>query len=209
MAKLPTIPFKVGPAELSWVYINGDGAPNDMGDVLKYEYKATAILPLEKAKPFMEQLDAFWLEYNHGKKAKAKSIGYKEEVDDAGEKTGMVTFTFKTNTTWKNKKGEESPTIVRVFRGNGTEITRDFHAAERKTGNGSEGIIHGTAAIYDRNAAARGVTLYLSAIQFTSFKEYAGAVEVEAITEEDDGLGGDDGLNVAPVQQEPQEVPNI
>jgi len=56
-------------------------------------------------------------------------------------------------------------------------------------------------AIYDRNAAARGITLYLSALQFTKFVEYTGAVDVQAETTEDDGLGGDaDGLDVAPVE---------
>jgi len=206
MAKLPTKAFKVGPAQLAWVFINGDGSLNDMGDVPKYEYKATAILPKDKAQPFIDQLNEFWKEYNGGKTVKAKSLGYKEEEDENGEKTGMVTFTFKTNTAFEQKDGSKKPTVVRVFRGNGSEITESFHQAEKKTGNGSEGIIHGTMAIYDRNAAARGITLYLSAIQFTKFVEYAGSVDVSAVTEEDDGLGGDDGLDVAPVTQEVPEV---
>lgn len=204
MAKLPTTGFKIGPAPLSWIFINGDGALNTMGDVPKHEYKATAILPKDQAQPYIDELDAFWLEYNHGKKSKAKSLGYKIEEDDAGNPTGMVTFTFKTNAAFKQKDGSEKPAVVRVFRGNGSEITQSFHSAEKKAANDSEGIIHGTMAIYDRNAAARGITLYLSAVQFTKFVEYTGGVDVEAATEEDDGLSGDDGLNVAPV-----ETPNI
>ena len=48
---------------------------------------------------------------------------------------------------------------------------------------------YGTASIYDRNKAARGVTLYLSAVQFTKFIEYQGAVDVSAVPDvEDDGL---------------------
>ena len=200
MAKLPTKPFKVGPAEMRWIFLNGQGALNDMGDVPKYEYKATAVLPKDMAEPYIQQLNEFWKEYNGGKMVKAKSLGYKDEEDEEGNLTGMVTFTFKTNTTFKQKDGTEKPTIVRVFRGNGQEITESFHAADKKAGNGSEGIVHGTMAIYDRNAAARGITLYLSAVQFTKFVEYAGNVEVEAVTDTDDGLGGEDGLDVAPVE---------
>ena len=159
MAKFPSKGFKVGPANLQWTFINGDGATNDMGDVPKQEYKSTAVLPLAQAKPYMDELDAFWLEYNNGKKSKAKSLGYKEQEDEAGEKTGFVTFTFKTNTAFKQKDGTEKPTIVKVFRGNGADITAGFHAGAKKSGNDSEGIVHGTMAIYDRNAAARGITL--------------------------------------------------
>jgi len=199
MAKLPAKPFKVGPGELRWLFINGQGALNDMGDTPRYEYKATVVLPKDKAQPFIDQLKEFWREYNNGKDAKAKSLGYKEEED------GTVTFTFKTNTAFMQKDGSEKPTVVRVFRGNGQEITDAFHSAEKKAANGSEGIVHGTMAIYDRNAAARGITLYLSAVQFTKFQEYQGSVQVEAVTDADDGLDGDDGLDVAPVT----EMPNI
>ncbi|RLF61868.1 MAG: hypothetical protein DRN33_06325 [Thermoplasmata archaeon] len=205
MAKLPTKPFKVGPANLQWVFINGDGSTNDMGDVPKQEYKSTAVLPLAQAQPYIDDLDAFWLSYNGGKVVKAKSLGYKYQENEAGEKTGFVTFTFKTNTAFTQKNGTVKPTVVKVFRGNGAEITDAFHSMEKKASNDSEGIVHGTMAIYDRNAAARGITLYLAAVQFTKFDEYAGTVDVEAQeTDEDDGLGGggEDGLDVAPVQPE-------
>ena len=189
MAKYPTTAFKSGKGPLSWIFINGDGATNDMGDVPKQEYKSTSILPLAEAKPYMDQLDAFWLEYNNGKVAKAKSLGYKE-IETDGEKTGFVSFTFKTNTTFKQKDGSEKPVIVKVFRGNGQDITSAFHEKELKASNDSEGIVHGTAAIYDRNAGARGVTLYLSAVQFTKFIEYVGSVDVaDEGGDDDDGLG--------------------
>ncbi len=207
MAKLPSKAFKIGPADLGWTFINGDGALNDLGDIPKYEYKSTAVMTKAQAKPYIEQLDAFWLEYNGGKDTDAKSLGYKPETkkNDAGKKieTGNIEFTLKTNTEFKQKDGSTKPTTVRVFRGNGAEITKEFNEAERKTGNGSVGILHGTMAIYDRNAAARGITLYLSAVQFTKFVEYAGSVDVESVdTDEDDGLGGggEDGLDVTPEQ---------
>ena len=201
MARLPAKPFKVGPGELRWVFINGQGTLNDIGDTPRYEYKATVVLPKDKAQPLIDQLKEFWREYNNSKDVKAKSLGYKEEDD------GTVTFTFKTNTAFVQKDGSEKPTVVRVFRGNGQEITDAFHSAEKKVANGSEGIVHGTMAIYDRNAAARGITLYLSAVQFTKFQEYQGSVQVEAVTDADDGLDGDDGLDVAPVAE--TEKPDI
>lgn len=198
MGKLPSQAFKVGPAELNWIFINGDGALNDIGDAPRYEYKATARLPLAQAKPYMAQLEAFWLEYNGGKPSKAKSIGFKEEEVE-GKPTGFVTFTFKTSTAFAQKDGTEKPTIVRIFRGNGAEITKDYHAAEKKASNESTGLLHGTMAVYDRNAAARGITLYLSAVQFTKFVEYTGAVSVDAVeTEDDDGLDTGDNLDVTP-----------
>ena len=195
MAKLPVKPIKVGPAELSWVYVNGDGSLNDLKEPPAYEYKATALLTPERAKPYIEQIESFWKEYAGTKKA--KSYGYK-----VNEETGLVEFTFKTNTVFKQKDGTEKPVIVRIFRANGQEITNQFHEAQKKVANGSEGVVHGSMAIYDRKTGA-GVTLYLTAIQFTKFVEFAGAVDVEALeTAEDDGLGTDDGLEV-------DENPNI
>ena len=208
MGKLPSKTFKVGPANLQWTFINGDGATNDMGDEPRQEYKSTAILPKDKAQPYIDQLEEFWLAYNDGKKVKAKSLGYKEQEDEDGNKTGMVTFTFKTNTTFKQKDGSEKPVVVKVFRGNGADITEPFHAAEKKADNDSEGIVHGTMAIYDRNAAARGITLYLSGVQFTKYVPYTGGIEVEAVTEEDDGLDTGDGLDVEAVT-ETTNVPDI
>jgi hypothetical protein len=93
-----------------------------------------------------------------------------------------------------------------VFRGNGQEITDAFHAAEKKAANGSEGIIHGIMAIYDRNAAARGVTLYLSAVQFTKYVPYSGSMDVSSVTEADDGLDSEDGLDVTPATQDAPKI---
>ena len=196
MASLPTKATKIGPGALSWIFINGDGALNDLKIPPAYEYKATIILPKEKAQPYIDELTAFWEEYAGQKPA--KSLGFKDELDENKKPTGNVTFTFKTNTAFKQKDGTEKPAIVRVFRGNGQEITDSFHAADKKAGNGSEGVLHGVMAIYDRKTGS-GVTLYLSAVQFTKFKPYMGAVDVTPVSDADDGLDGADGLDVAPV----------
>ena len=196
MAKLPTRPFKVGPAELRWIFINGDGSLNQLKEPPAYEYKATAVMSEEAAKPFQDQILEFWNEYTT--KKQPKSVGYKKNEE------GKVEFTFKTNTSFKQKDGSDRPVKIRVFRANGSEITDDYHSRELKAANGSEGIVHGTMAIYDRPSGG-GVTLYLSAIQFTKFIEYSGGVDVAPIDEEvDDGLGSDDGVNVAPVQTVPE-----
>ena len=199
MAKLPTRPFKVGPAELDWVYLNGDGALNTLKEPPAYEYKATVVMTPERAAPYIQEIKEFWNEYTS--KKKAKSLGYKEN-----EETGMIEFTFKTNASFKQKDGSEKPAVVRIFRANGQEITNPFHQAEKKTANGSEGIVHGTMAIYDRPSGG-GVTLYLTAVQFTKFVEYQGSVQVEAVAEaEDDGLDTEDGLDVT---SQSAETPNI
>ena len=188
---LPKRKFKVGPGNLSWIFINGDGALNDLGEVEKYEYKATLTLPEEEAKPYIEQLEALWEEYTNGKKVKATTLGFKYEEDDEGERTGNVNFTFKTNVEYADRKGNLHPSVVKVFRANGQEITENYHATEKKAANGSQGILHGTAAVYE-NKANKGITLYLAAVQFTKFVEYTGAVDVEAVTGDvDDGLSTD------------------
>ena len=199
MASLPTASFKVGPGELNWTFINGDGSLNDLKDPPAYEYKSTVILSKDEAKPYIDAIKNFWDDYGSAKTP--KSLGYKE-ITDENDKP-IVTFTFKTNTTFKQKDGTEKPAIVRVFRGNGQEITDAFHAADKKAANGSEGILHGVMAIYDRKTGA-GVTLYLSAVQFTKFKPYQGSVDVTAVGDTDDGLDteGPDGLDVAPVTSE-------
>ena len=199
MAKLPTKPLKIGPAELNWIFISGDGRLNELAEPPKHEFSATARMPIEAAKPVMDAIMTFWQEYA-GKKAKPKSLGFKYEENDEGERTGYVLFSAKSNAFFTQKDGSEKKNVIRIFRANGQEITKQFHDAEKKAANGSEGILHVTAAIYDRSAAVRGVTLYLNAVQFTKFVEYAGSVEVEAVGEDiDDGLDTDDGLDVAPV----------
>ena len=196
LAKLPTKPFKVGPGELSWVYLNGDGSLNELKVPPAYEYKATVLMTAERAKPYIKEIQDFWKAYSPTKKA--KSLGYK-----LNEETGMYEFTFKTNTSFKQKDGTERPVVVRVFRANGSEITKPFHEKQLKAANGSEGIVHGTMAIYDRPSGG-GVTLYLTAVQFTKFIEYTGGVDVEAVEEEDDGLDINDGLDVTS-----QEAPEV
>lgn len=187
--------IKVGPGELRWVVINGEGKLNYMGDKPKYEYQAQVVLPKAKAQPFIDQIETFWKEYA-GPKARPKSLGFKPELDQDGNETGNIVFNFKTNAVFTYRNGNEKPSVVRVFRANGQEITKQFHDAEKKTANGSEGVIHGVAAIYDRNAAARGVGVWLTAIQFTKFLEYRGAVDVDKLDVEDDGLDAGDGLDV-------------
>ncbi len=172
MVKLPEKVFKVGPAELRWIFINGDRSLYEIQDRPNYEYKATAALTKDKAQPYIDQLNAFWLKYNKGKIVKAKSLGYKVEEDEAGYPTGLVTFTFVINTSFKMKDGTEEPTVVKVFEEKGTDITDIFHASEKKAGPGSVGVIHGFMKIYDNDTENRGIKLYLSAIQFTRFIDF-------------------------------------
>jgi hypothetical protein len=157
MAKLPSKPFKIGPGELRWTFINGEGSLNDLQEPPVYEYKSTIVLPKEEAQPYIDAIKTFWDEYA-GPNKKAKSWPWKEQDD------GTVTFTFKTRTSFQNKDGSERPVVIRVFRANGQEITDVFHSKEMKAANGSEGILHGTMSIFDR-PANKGVTLYLQAVQ--------------------------------------------
>jgi hypothetical protein len=84
-------------------------------------------------------------------------------------------------TTWPDGK----PNIVKTLRANGNAI----NLGDKKIGNGSVGIIHGSVGI-NAFAGNEGLAFYLNAIQITKFVEYTEADAVEA-----EDLGTDEGLD--------------
>lgn len=164
--------FRTPKGEFQWAFINGQGRKNLNGEM---EYTIDVVVPEEEAAAAVAALDKFWEENKPKGSKQAKSMGYKRKDD------GKVTFTLKTKTAYPSG----DPKKIRVFNAKAQEIDLP---AEKKIGNGSRGRASGIAAIYDGGPAARGVTLYLDAVQLTLFKEYAAGVSFDA--DDDEGFEG-------------------
>lgn len=155
--------------ELRWATIAGAGREDLNGRLI---YTIDVVMPIEEAQPLMDQIHQFWDE-NKPKGAKdPKSTGFKQ-LD-----TGDICFTLKTATTYP-KSGD--PKTIVVY---DAKAQRIEWPAEKKIGNGSIGRASGMAAIYDAGVAARGVTLYLDAIQLVKLVEY---VQDAGFDADDDG----------------------
>lgn len=163
--------------ELMWATINGKGKTDLNGRDI---YTIDVVMTPKDAQPLIDQLDAFWDE-NKPKGAKApKTTGYKETED------GNIKVTLKTSTTYPSGDQKE----IKVY-----DAKAQVVRLEDKIGNGSIGKASGIAAIYDGGPAARGVTLYLDAVQVISLQRYVGAAS--DFSEEDgdfDGAESNDGF---------------
>ena len=201
MAKGTKVKTKVG--ELRYVFITGEGRNNaQKGAEPKFQFVASLLVDKDGAvhKDFQGQIDAEWARYKaeYGVKGLPKSTGMKDEmvkdpsgvIDPATEEvrkipSGKVLITFKTNIKWPDG-GDQ---VIKVFDGKGTDITKAVHAADWSIGNGSTGILHGTA-MGNNVGGDHKVTLYLSAVQIAKLVKYEGTeVDAEDIGGEDIDLG--------------------
>ena len=224
MAKGTKVKTKVGP--LKYVFITGEGRNNAMkGEEPRMQYTASLCVPKdgEVHKHFHELVYSEWEAYKKqfgvkGKPALNKNgepmdgIKIEKMKDPSGEidpqteevkmiPTGNVLLTFKTNTKWP----DGNPQVVKVF-ANQKDATGKVYAADVTDkmvaggwaiGEGSEGIIHGSAVGNDVGGSHK-ITLYLSAVQLKKLVKYEGSeVEVEDIDAEvvDLGIDADDETN--------------
>ena len=150
----------------------------------------------------LAQIDSEWDSYKkqYGVKGRPKTNGIKEEyqkdpkgtIDPDTEEvakipTGNVIATFKTNTHWPDGKAQ----VVKVKDRKGADITVAVTEAEWAIGEGSTGVIHGTA-MGNNIGGTHKVTLYLAAVQLATLKKYEGNdVQTEEI--EGDDIELDDG----------------
>lgn len=153
--------------ELNWVFINGT-TKKDLNDNDRYVASVYFHKDTEEFKEVQAKIEAFW-EENKPKGAKLKSNGIKvvqEKDDDEYVDTDMMSINFWTGPTFPDGKDKH----IRTFNARGSEVS----LGNKKIGNGSIGSISGAMAIYDNGPAARGVTLYLNAIQLKKFVEFEG-----------------------------------
>lgn len=200
MAKIKT---KV--VELKYTFIDGEGRNQARkGDEPRMQYVTTAVMKKDgpEHKALLAEIDAEWKTYKEkfGAKGLPKTNGIKDEmmkdpsgaIDPATEDirkipTGNVVATFKTNTKWP----DGNPQVVKVFDHKGNDITTAFQKADWSIGNGTTGIIHGTA-MGNNVGGDHKVTLYLSAVQIAKLVKYDGNnVDAGEIEGEDIDLGDD------------------
>jgi len=173
--------------ELKWIFITGKGK-KDLND--KDRFVASVCWPEDspEARAVTERVDAFW-EANKGKGWKQKSKGIAPELTknpetEESEPTGNILISFWTGIKFPDGKDK----VIKTMNARGVQVS----LGSIRIGNGSIGAVSGVMAIYDSGPAARGVTLYLNAVQIKKLVKYeddAGFVATEA---EDDDFTGED-----------------
>lgn len=192
--------------DLKWVNIEGVGKDNINKD--GKVYTATLILETgsESEIALVEDIASFWEKNNpNTRQKKPKSTGYKPETDrdENGDdiETGYTAFMFKTNTTFPG--GSKSIIPVLNYKGDNAPLQG------KRVGNGSRGVIHGTAAIYNYKGMY-GVSLYLKAVQLTKLVIFGG-VDAEVIELEDgeEGYTGEEYEGEDTTQVDPASRPSL
>ena len=203
---------------LKYVFITGEGRNNAMpGEEPRMQYVASIETEKDSAlhKHFKAQIDAEWKDYKEafGVKGMPKTNGIKEvmvpdpegNIDPETEEVakvpnGNVLITFKTNTTWPDGNAKS----VKVYDHKGQDISVAVLNADWAIGEGSRGIIHGTAQ-GNSIGGKHKVTLYLNAVQLAKLVKYEGDTpELDEIDGEDIDLGED---AVAAISEE--ETPDL
>lgn len=191
--------IKTQVTNLKYVYITGEGRDQALkGEPPRMQYVSTAVMKKDSGahKDIEAQINAEWEKYKteFGVKGKPKTNGIKEEfmkdpkgtIDPETEEvkrvpTGNILVTFKTNTKWADGK----PQVVLVKDRKGADITKAINSVDWAIGEGSQGIVHGTA-MGNNIGGTHKVTLYLTAIQLAKLVKYSGtSVECDEIDGDD------------------------
>lgn len=191
-------------ATLAWVFIDAPGKPA-MDPTKPFRKVVTLYADKKDAQPLLAKISEFW-EANKGKGWTPKSLGstvekkLKEGGNPDDEKdyveTGRIGFNFWTGAVWpeKDKNGKQSANagkdrVVDIFNAKGGKTS----LGGKKIGNGSKGAVSATMDIYENGTgpkANRGVTLYLNAIQLTSFVEFTQDAGFKSQEAEEDAFMG-------------------
>lgn len=165
--------------ELWYVNITGQGKENFNED--GYDYVATVRLNEKDSADLRKKIDDVLGPLPKGYTVKSK--GYRElkeddegiytptsattDRDEKAKDTGIFAFTFKTNTIF----GDGRPKKVAVY----NSAAKKVDMGDRLIGNTSVGAISGGMQRYD-NAKAKecGVSLFLNAVQLTTYVPYTG-----------------------------------
>lgn len=205
--------------ELKYNFIDGEGRNQARkGEEPRMQFVSSAIMKKDgpEHKALQADIDSEWARYKEefGVKGLPKTNGMKEvmiadpkgTIDPATEEVkkipnGDIIATFKTNTTWPDGNAQ----VVKVFDHKGNDITIAVTKAPWGIGNGSTGIIHGTAQ-GNNVGGDHKVTLYLAAVQLAKLVKYEGnEVETDEIEGDDIDLGDD----VAGIPSTGGEAPNL
>lgn len=165
--------FVTPKGRIEWATLNGNGKTDLNGRQI---YTIDIVCTPEDAAPTIDSLNALWEEHRPKGSKNAKSMGYREDED------GSIRFTLKTST--KYPSGDDKP--IKIYNKDAKQVQLDD-----KIGNGSMGRASGMAAVYDAGAAARGVTLYLDAVQVVNLIRYTGGAASFQADKEGDFEGTD------------------
>lgn len=189
-------------AELCWVFIDQPGKA-DLNGKMRLVASIRTKSDSDECKALEGAIRDFWNEHKP-KGAKLKSLGFKpekvktDEVDENNEpvfkETGFTLFNFWTGTHYKDGKAR----TIDIHNAKGNKVS----LGGKKIGNGSLGSIAFTAEIYDSGPSARGVTLFLGAIQLTKFVEFSQDANFASQDEEDGFMGVDDEFEGEPAAEE-------
>lgn len=157
------------------------------------EYKVNLILPLDKARGLMQEIDEAMNESFDKAKAenpkKAKSIRlakppYTEVTDDDGNETGEVQFAFKMKAKITPRNGGQ-PFEVRpaIYDATGKPIPQN----ELKIASGSKVKVCAELVPFFTDLVGAGITLRLKAVQIIELVEYQG------VSAERFGFGSEEG----------------
>lgn len=157
------------------------------------EYNVKLRIPSEEAKDLITSLDnAYALaqedakDKNPGKKIKAASQPYTEELDDQGNETGNILVSFKCKAKITDKQGNVRNNAPRLFDSKNQEFPKD-----QDIWGGSTLRIAFNAIPYYTAMAGAGISLRLKAVQVINLVAGGGG------TGESYGFGEEDGY-VAP-----------
>lgn len=178
MATLKT-KFKTKVGDLMWVQIQPGGVDQSLAKDGSKMQKVASVqfadnsqeLALMKA-----ELAEIWENFRKEKNLKQKepkSNGIKVNKDkETKEPNGTSSLIFKTNAQIDGKEVN-----VPVYNAKGDLVD----STNLRIGNGSKGIIHGEAALYEF-AGTYGITLYLKAVQVAKLEDVPNAVETDDLT---------------------------
>lgn len=176
------VKFKSPVGELMWCFIAPGGTDTSVektGDPKAMKKVANVVLKAgtPELAQVQEQLKQIWENFRESegiKQVEPKSNGLKANTDkETGEPTGDYTLCFKTSATFKDGKDVKIP----IYNAKGVEVD----LGDKRIGNGSIGIIHGEAAIYEFGGK-KGITLYLKAIQLVKYVEPDAGIDTEDLT---------------------------
>lgn len=178
MAKTLKVKFKTKVGDLMWVNIQEGGVDQSLAkDGSKMQKVASVQFQdgSQELKDMEAQLNTIWEQFRADKGIKQKtpkSNGIKVNKDkETKEPNGTSSLIFKTSATFDGKD-----IVVPIYNAKGEKVT-----LLERIGNGSKGLIHGEAALYEF-AGTYGITLYLKAIQLVELKAYEDGIDAEDLS---------------------------
>lgn len=174
------IPFKTKVGDLMWVQIQPGGVDQSLAKDGSKMQKVASVQFADNSQELAimkKQLADIWEQFkteNGIKQKEPKSNGIKVNKDkETKEPNGTSCLIFKTGATYK----DGGDVVIPIYNAKGQRVELNG----QRIGNGSKGIIHGEAALYEF-AGTYGITLYLKGIQIGEFKEVSDGIDAEDLS---------------------------